>query len=144
MVKKFYELRGWEVSIRFWRCKCLEDETFFIRTLLKLCHCKRVYASKQGDSSKPRPVFLRHWMQMEDLKYQKKGSSGQKDSSRRKSLGHWIQWTHEVNSTEKSPWRGEFLSRKVQLQNLGSYEVQVIFHTFTIEFRFCLLYFALF
>ena len=121
MGKNFYELPGWEVSIRFWRCKCLEDETFFMQTPLKLCHCKRVYASKQGDFSKTPTVFSRHWMQMEDLKYQK-GIVRTKRFQLSKKFGG----LNPVNSwreEHETPLEGErFDQRKVQLQNLGSYE----------------------
>ena len=54
MGKKFSELPGWEVSIRFSKMR-----PFFMQAPLKLCLCKRVYASKQGDFSKTPTGFFK-------------------------------------------------------------------------------------
>ena len=70
---------------------------------------------------KPQPVFSRHWMQIEDMTYQKGivRTKGFQLSQKFWGLNPVNSWREQHENTQRRPvvW-----SRKVQFQNLGPYE----------------------
>ena len=122
MGKNFYELPGWEVSIRCWRCKCLEDETFFhanTSEALPLQKNKAIFR-------KPQRFFLKALNSNGRYEISKRDRQDRKIPVVEKGSGHWVLWTHEVNSTE-NPFKSWGLIEESSASDLGSYEVHVIF-----------------